>query len=142
MSTHVKLKSRLIDIPRRNVLRLNQRLGRFDDVVWLIGDGRSGTTWISNLVNYDHRYRDVFEPFHPRRASGMEFVRPHLYLRPGDLDPPLRKAAGAVFSGRFTHPKTDAMNVRPWYAGMVVKDCSRTCSRRGSWNSSTTSGRC
>lgn len=33
-------------------------------VVFLSGVGRSGTTWLSNIINHDRRYRYIFEPFH------------------------------------------------------------------------------
>lgn len=123
MGRDISWKSHLVDIPRRNVLRANAALGRYDDMVWILGDGRSGTTWLSELLNFDRRYRDMFEPFHPSRVSGMEFLRPHLYVRPGDTNRELYKKVEAVLTGTFTHPKTDFANLRPIYHGLVVKDC-------------------
>ena len=37
----------------------------YKEVIWLIGDVRSGTTWVSNLINHENKYRTMFEPFHP-----------------------------------------------------------------------------
>ena len=32
----------------------------------IAGAGRSGTTWLSEILNYDNEYRDIFEPFHSK----------------------------------------------------------------------------
>jgi hypothetical protein len=58
--------------------------GNHRRTVFLAGTGRSGTTWLSELVNHDRRYRNVFEPFYP--GKGTEFVnfRSKQYLRTGD----------------------------------------------------------
>ena len=34
-------------------------------VGWMVGSGRSGTTWLASLINADHTMREVFEPVHP-----------------------------------------------------------------------------
>ena len=48
--------------------RLNLLLGNYHEKIFILGDGRSGTNWLVNLVNFDRRYRLVYEPFH-----GAEF---------------------------------------------------------------------
>ncbi len=65
-------------------LRMNYWFGNYKDVLWLIGDGRSGTTWVSSLINFDSHYREMFEPFHPAMVGEMDFLLPHQYVRPGD----------------------------------------------------------
>ena len=40
--------------------------------VFLLGDGRSGTTWFSELLNHDHHYWEMFEPFHGREPIPTE----------------------------------------------------------------------
>ncbi len=37
---------------------------RYEKTVWILGVGRSGTTWVSSLINYQNRYTEWFEPFH------------------------------------------------------------------------------
>lgn len=51
--------------------------------VLIAGTGRSGTTWLSGLVNHDRRYRDVFEPFNPGKVEAFRGFRSKQYLRPG-----------------------------------------------------------
>lgn len=51
-------------------------------VIWLVGDGRSGTTWLANLINYQQSYRFMFEPLHPWRWRFISQANPYLYLAP------------------------------------------------------------
>ncbi len=37
---------------------------RYEKTAWVLGVGRSGTTWISSLINYKNCYIEWFEPFH------------------------------------------------------------------------------
>ena len=39
------------------------------NVVFISGVGRSGTTWLTELINYNHRYRILFEPFHNKKVK-------------------------------------------------------------------------
>jgi hypothetical protein len=36
-----------------------------NDVVFLTGSGRSGTSWVADLINYRNEFRYMFEPFNP-----------------------------------------------------------------------------
>lgn len=96
---------------------------RFDRVTWLIGDARSGTTWVSDLINHHHRYREMFEPIRPDYVEQTAFLQPNEYVRPNAEYPELHALMDDVFSGRLTHPRIDTANVRPLYRDMLVKDC-------------------
>ena len=41
-----EIKFKLIYPIRNIVLVANQWIGNYEKVIWLIGDGRSGTTWL------------------------------------------------------------------------------------------------
>jgi len=58
--------------------------GDHTKTVFLAGSGRSGTTWLSGLVNHDAAYRQIFEPFHPGKVEGFRGFGSKQYLRPGD----------------------------------------------------------
>jgi hypothetical protein len=107
---------------RTVALRGNAWLGRYEAVVWLIGDGRSGTTWTADLIKHGTRFREMFEPFHPRFVESMSFLQPHQYLRPAATCERLERIASSVFSGRFTHPRVDSANRHYKYDGILVKD--------------------
>ena len=78
--------------------------GDHTDTVFLAGSGRSGTTWLSDLINHDSGYRRIFEPFHPRKVRDFRGFGSKQYLRPGDrrdefLAPARRALTGGLRSG-------------------------------------------
>ena len=116
------IKHGVVQPARETVLRANYRRGNYKEVIWLIGAARSGTTWISNLINHDKKYRELFEPFHPRFVEPMNFLLPHQYVRPDEPNEQLEKIAGEVFSGKFMHARVDRGNRSLVYHGLLVKD--------------------
>ena len=104
------------------VLAGNSYLGRYRDVVWLIGDGRSGTTWVSSLINYQQYYREMFEPFHPRVLQRTEAFEPNRYIRSDDQHEAFRRIAAEIFSGRLTHERVDRDSRAALYRGLLIKD--------------------
>lgn len=104
------------------VIRVNYLLDRFREVVWIVGDGRSGTTWLSEIVNHGKRYRDMFEPFHPlagRQMNGMDFFK---YLQAECDDDVFYRLARKVFTGELQNSRVDAQNNRHLYEGLLIKD--------------------
>lgn len=57
--------------------------------VVVAGSGRSGTTWVAELIAEMVPSRFIFEPFHSRVPLGQMFA--FRYQRPGDRDPQLRR---------------------------------------------------
>ncbi|WP_459889852.1 sulfotransferase domain-containing protein [Desulfothermus okinawensis] len=106
----------------RTVVKLNYYLKNYNDIIWLIGDGRSGTTWVCNLINFSKKYRVMFEPFHPKFVSRANFLIPHQYVCPGKLDDNLIRFARDVFSGNFFHRRVDSENTKILYEGILIKD--------------------
>jgi Sulfotransferase domain len=91
--------------------------------VYIAGTGRSGTTWLSDLVNYRNQYRQIFEPFHPEGPVGSVFPR-HLYLRPGSADSLRLSTAREVLSGNVRGRFVDRFNKRLISSRRVIKDIS------------------
>ncbi|MBS9768211.1 MAG: sulfotransferase domain-containing protein [Flavobacteriaceae bacterium] len=73
----------------------------YKKVIWLLGAGRSGSTWISSLINYDNSYRELFEPFHINvglvKKTGFRF---HQYK----LNFCLKIVAKWILKGKLLHP--------------------------------------
>lgn len=90
--------------------------------IWLIGDGRSGTTWVSNILNHHGSYRLLFEPFHPIKVPEMSFLSAHEYLHESVEHLRLEAAVRDVFSGTFNHPRVNQPRSRTQPLGVVVKD--------------------
>ncbi len=113
----------LFNFVRRPVMFANARLGRYDnEIIWLLGHPRSGTTWLSELINHDKRLRDMFEPIRPQRVEQSSFLQRNEYVRPGTEFAELHDLMSDVFAGRFAHARVDFANRRPLYSGLIVKD--------------------
>lgn len=74
---------------------------------FLAGSGRSGTTWLSEVINYrrDHRY--IFEPFNPEKVSICRHFRSKQYLRPDDKREEFIEPARKILSGGLRNGWTD-----------------------------------
>lgn len=74
--------------------------------VLISGSPRSGTTWLSELVNHDNSYRRVFEPFHPGKVRDFRAFQSRQYLRPddrrGEYLEPVRRALSGELRSRWT----------------------------------------
>lgn len=101
---------------------LNYHLGNYKEAIWLVSDGRSGSTWLSDLINADRRYRELFEPFHPYIVKKVRDYSLFQYLRPEDQGSPLCDFLTSVFSGEFKHLRADVSKPRLFYKGLLVKD--------------------
>ena len=123
MTTKSKEKSKAINFARKLILKANHVLGNYSEVIWLLGDGRSGTTWVSELINYEKKYREIFEPFHPMLNRDAGFIVPHQYIRPYDLDEKLNGFASNLFSGKYNNQRVDyCSNYALLYNGILIKD--------------------
>lgn len=80
--------------------------------ILLTGTARSGTTWLSNLINYRNEYRYIFEPFYYRRVPAATPFGARIYVRPGDSNPALHALAADALSGRIRNDWTARYNQR------------------------------
>ena len=81
--------------------------GYHGETVFLAGSGRSGTTWLSGIVNHDSDYREVFEPFHPGKVREFRAFGSKQYLRPGDRREEFLEPARMALTGRLRSGWTD-----------------------------------
>lgn len=96
--------------------------GSLRDTVLIAGVGRSGTTWLADLINFDGRYRDLFEPFHPWMVPAAEPLKGRWYQRAGDAPPAaFVEYVGRVLRGRVCQPWIDRFNQRLVSRRRVVK---------------------
>jgi hypothetical protein len=96
------------------------RAGGVERSLLVAGSGRSGTTWLAELLAGTRR-RVVFEPLHPVRGPFPDLgVR--RYPRPGAADPALESAFEAILTGRLRDPWTDQYNATLLPKGRLVKD--------------------
>jgi len=118
----MQIRRKFVSGIRFLLFRANYFAGNFKEVVWLLGDARSGTTWIAALINHNREYREMFEPFNHVNVKRMNSISPHLYLRPETDNLLLEEFASDVFSGRFSSTWSDFGNRSMLYRGLLVKD--------------------
>ena len=75
------------------------------ETIWIVGDGRSGSTWLLEMINHDNQYRRMFEPFHPIKVEKMKGIEFFKYIRPEHQDETFYQLASEVFTGQFHHPR-------------------------------------
>ena len=90
--------------------------------VFLAGSGRSGTTWLSQIINYRRGYRYIFEPFNPREVGPFRHFRTKQYLRPEDRREEFLEPARLVLTGGLRDPWTDRFNGRIVARRRLIKD--------------------
>ncbi len=71
------------------------------NAVIVAGSGRSGTTWVAELLAAMDGGKIVFEPFHAKVPIGNMFA--HSYLRPGEQCEPLKRFWLVCLNGQMRH---------------------------------------
>ena len=103
---------------------LHADLGKGDhrSTVFLAGSGRSGTTWVSEMINHRNGYRFVFEPFNPGKVRILRHFRRKQYLRPDDRRAEYLGPARTVLTGGLRNPWADRFNRRFVARRRLIKD--------------------
>jgi Sulfotransferase family len=101
---------------------LHVDLGDHRDSVFLAGSGRSGTTWVSGIIDHRNEYRLIFEPFHPYKVRVCKDFRRKQYLRPDDRREAYLGAARRILTGKLRSPWTDRFNTKLLARRRLIKD--------------------
>lgn len=96
-----------------------------DLTVMVLGDGRSGTTWFGELLNFDGRFKEMFEPFHGERALphfwNVNFIYPYFSEANREL---LTSYFSKVMRGGYINEVVNSRNERLFYRNVLLKDIS------------------
>lgn len=88
-----------------------------DRRVVVCGSPRSGTTWLAELINHDHRFRYCFEPEDPHhRTSRFDAFSPSQYLRTDEGDPAFTEPLRDLFDGKVYSRYSDQ-----WQRGIHLR---------------------
>jgi hypothetical protein len=90
--------------------------------VLLCGSGRSGTTWLVGVANFDNHYRLMIEPFNRAQVPAVRAFRRRQYLRPSNVDPAYLGPATAIFTGALRDGYVDQLNRRVVCSSRIAKD--------------------
>ncbi|MGQ0669030.1 MAG: sulfotransferase [Actinomycetota bacterium] len=86
------------------------RGGKPRDTTFVAGTARSGTSWISEVINHRNEYRIIHEPLRRERLRVTRVFRPRHYLRPDDRTPEYLRAMETILSGDIRSIWTDKYN--------------------------------
>lgn len=85
--------------------------GGIEGTVLLAGCGRSGTTWLAELLASTGSFRVMFEPFSPKHVRPAARACPvRSYIAPGNTGGACAKYVERVLAGRIRHPWVDRYN--------------------------------
>ena len=86
------------------------------------GSGRSGTTWLAQMINFANDFRLVFEPFHSRKVKEWEGSNSRQYIKENDNDPQIRSVVGKILRGDIRNTWADGYNRKFLCKKRIVKD--------------------
>lgn len=90
--------------------------------IFIAGVGRSGTTWISEVLNSDRAYRDIFEPFHPYRHRDSSSFNYHQYIGDAGATTLQSLQATRILRGRTQGLWINKYNHRLVARARIIKD--------------------
>jgi hypothetical protein len=71
--------------------------------ILVAGAGRSGTTWLADIIASQIPCRIMFEPFHPRQVEAFQQFHYFHYMRPTEENSELWAYGRRVFTGDIRH---------------------------------------
>ncbi len=97
-------------------------VGDYRNTVFLAGAGRSGTTWVEEVINSNNEYRMMFEPFHSKHVDLLGDWNYVQYLRVNDHNDKYLKPATSILSGNIRNNWIDKFNKRFFSQKRLIKD--------------------
>jgi len=94
----------------------------YRNTIFLAGSGRSGTTWLSNIINYKNEYRYLFEPFHSKKVPLCSHFYYKQYLRPDNDESSFLLPAENILSGAIRNSWIDRFNKKFFCTKRLIKD--------------------
>lgn len=92
------------------------------NTVFLCGSGRSGTTWLADLINNGNDFRYLFEPFWHAKVPACRDFNIRQYLRPDNDDAAYLEPATAIITGQIRRRWMDKYNRAYRGSKRLIKD--------------------
>ncbi len=115
-----KIRQKLLSTFYSRVYRDTNR--DLKNTLLLVGVGRSGTTWLGEIVNHRQDYREIFEPFLPTKVKAASSFAYYQYLSPQDQPEENLLQAQNILSGQVRDQWTDQNLTRLFYKKRIVKE--------------------
>ncbi len=92
------------------------------DTTLVVSTGRSGSTWVAEVINHRRDHRLVFEPFRSDRVRRARAFKLGQYIDPADQAHPLARDVDALLAGRVRNWWTDRQNPKRIARRRIVKE--------------------
>jgi len=96
-------------------------IGHLNDTVFVAGSGRSGTTWLEEIINFDNQYRIMFEPFHSKKVKLISHWKYFQYIRENNDDPEFVEPMTKILRGKLKNGWVDRHNKKIFADKRIVK---------------------
>jgi hypothetical protein len=94
--------------------------------VFICGAGRSGTTWLAEILNRSGSFRYLYEPFNRGQVRQCRHFSARQYMRPSDHRTEYLGVAEAIFSGKIRSGWIDQYNSWGLTRYRLIKDVRST----------------
>jgi hypothetical protein len=94
--------------------------------IFVCGSGRSGTTWLAEILKKVRGRRYIYEPFNREQVPLCRTFGLRQYLRPGDNNPAFLIPASRIFRGQARGPWMDQYNQALIATTRLIKDVRST----------------
>lgn len=96
--------------------------GNYKNTILIAGIGRSGTTWLEEIVNYNNSYRIMFEPFRSVKVDILREWDWHQYIRTDNNKEKYLKPATTILNGNIRNQWVDHLNKKIITNKRIIKD--------------------
>jgi len=96
--------------------------GNTNQSIFISGSGRSGTTWLQEIINYNNQYRILFEPFHKHYVPLLQHWAYRQYIRPDSREKKYIVPATKILSGKIRNEWIDKDNGKKITNKRIIKD--------------------
>jgi sulfotransferase family protein len=90
--------------------------------VFLVSLGRSGSTLVAELMNYNNRFRIIFEPFKPDKVKAFKDFQYPTYIDPQEKCSDVFNKFKKIFEGNIRNAWTDSQNKKFICKYRLIKD--------------------
>jgi hypothetical protein len=117
---YLKLQRRLVNEVCKKLYR--DRDGDIGKSVIIAGTGRSGTTWVADLISSEIPCRIMFEPFHSKKIKEFSRFSYFQYMKPTEQNDALLSYCNRVFTGNIRDPWIDSKLDHIFHRLRIIKD--------------------
>lgn len=92
------------------------------DTILVVGSGRSGTTWLGNIIGSCQGFLSLFEPFDYRHVPQINTSSLRLYIKHDESSHYLDKTIENIFSGKIRNDWILSQNTRKLTWRILIKE--------------------